>query len=192
MTPLLVIPGRTCGAHPDPIPTTSQDRVSRVVSYPASSAAMASGLPSSGSGMTRRYPLLVLAISTVMAGLVPAIPIAWSAELLFIGITALDTLSRHGRACPGHPDPDRRAASCHRDPRDEPGDDGRGSGRANDNVLTLFLTLCFICAIPLFIPARRGRAREASQEWGGERSCSRPRKSAGRRPLAALCWSKSA
>jgi hypothetical protein len=65
---------------------------------------MASGLPSSGSGMTRRYPLLVLAISTVMAGLVPAIPIAWSAELLFIGITALDTLSRHGRACPGHPD----------------------------------------------------------------------------------------
>jgi hypothetical protein len=36
--------------------------------------------------------------------LVPAIPIAWSAELLFIGITALDTLSRHGRACPGHPD----------------------------------------------------------------------------------------
>jgi hypothetical protein len=54
---------------------------------------MASGLPSSGSGMTRRYPLPILALSLVMAGLVPAIPIAWSAELLFIGITALDTLS---------------------------------------------------------------------------------------------------
>jgi hypothetical protein len=27
--------------------------------------------------------------------------------------------------------------------------------------------------------------------WGGERSCSRPRKPVGGRPLAALCWSKS-
>jgi hypothetical protein len=58
-------------------------------------------------------------------------------------------------------------------------------------VLTLFLTLCIIWARPVLIPARRGRAREASQMWGGERSCSRPRTPVGGRPLAALCWSKS-
>jgi hypothetical protein len=66
--------------------------------------------PLRGPGMTRRYPLPILALSLVMAGLVPAIPIAWSAELLFIGITALDTLSRHGRPCAGHPDPVRDCA----------------------------------------------------------------------------------
>src|SRR5215218_506459 len=32
----------------------------------------------------------------------------------------------------------------------------KGSGRADGNVLTLFLTLCFIWAIRFFIPARRG------------------------------------
>jgi hypothetical protein len=58
-------------------------------------------------------------------------------------------------------------------------------------VLILFLTLCIIWARPVLIPARRGRAREASQMWGGERSCSRPRTPVGGRPLAALCWSKS-
>jgi hypothetical protein len=106
-----------------------------------------------------------------------------------MGITALDTLSRHGRPCAGHPDPVKRYASTNRDHRDEPGDDGKSGARCN--VLTLFLTLCFIWARPLLIPARRGRAREASQEWGGERSCSRPRTPVGGRPLAALGWSKS-
>ena len=47
---------------------------------PASSAVMDPRLRSSGRGMTRRYPFLVLALSPVlalslvMAGLVPAIP----------------------------------------------------------------------------------------------------------------------
>jgi hypothetical protein len=88
--------------------------------------------------------------------LVPAIPIAWSAELLFIGITALDTLSRHHRACPGHPGPVRYCAFPIGIPGTSPGMTAEGSGRAKGNVLTLFLTLCFICAIPLLIPARRG------------------------------------
>src|SRR4051794_32613157 len=44
-----------------------------------------------------------------------------------IGITARDTLCRHGRAGPGHPDAVRRGASHHRDHRDEPGDDGEGA-----------------------------------------------------------------
>jgi hypothetical protein len=68
---------------------------------------------------------------------------------------------------------------------------GRIIARPADYVLTLFLTLRIIWARPVLIPARRGRAREASQMWGGERSCSRPRTPVGGRPLAALCWSKS-
>ena len=71
-----------------------------------------------------------------------------------IGITARDTLSRHHRACPGHLDPVKRYASTNRDHRHEPGDDGKSGARCN--VLTLFLTLCFIRARPLLIPARRG------------------------------------
>jgi hypothetical protein len=71
-----------------------------------------------------------------------------------IGITARDTLCRHGRACLGHPDAVRRGASHHRDHRDEPGDDGKSGARCN--VLTLLLTLCIIWTRPVCIPARRG------------------------------------
>ncbi|MFL5131176.1 MAG: hypothetical protein ACJ8DD_13665 [Microvirga sp.] len=47
----------------------------------------------------------------VMAGLVPVDPSRKSAALFAIEITALlDTLPRHGRACPGHPDAVRRSA----------------------------------------------------------------------------------
>jgi hypothetical protein len=46
-----------------------------------------------------------------------------------IGITARDTLSCHGRACPGHPGPEKLSASIHWDHRDKPGDDGRGGSR---------------------------------------------------------------
>jgi hypothetical protein len=59
------------------------------------------------------------------------------------------------------------------------------------NVLTLFLAPCIIWARPCASRPDEGRAREASQMWGGERSCSRPRTPVGGRPLAALCWSKS-
>jgi hypothetical protein len=76
-----------------------------------------------------------------------------------------------------------------RDHRHETGDDGKSGARCN--VLTLFLTLCIIRARPCSSRPDGGRAREASQEWGGERSCSRPRTPVGGRPLAALCWSKS-
>jgi len=124
-----------------------------------------------------------------MAGLVPAISIGRGAAVQAIGITALDTLSRHGRACAGHLDPVRRSAL-------RIGITGTSPVMTASlervcNVLTLFLRLCIIWARPLLIPARRGRAREASQEWGGERSCSRPRTPVGGRPLAALGWSKS-
>jgi hypothetical protein len=79
-----------------------------------------------------------------------------------IGIMALsDTLCRHGRARPGHPDAVRRCASIYRDHWDEPGDDEGGDAEEGEdgvrcNVLTLFLTRCIIRAIPLCIPARRG------------------------------------
>jgi hypothetical protein len=104
-----------------------------------------------------------------------------------VGITARDTLCRHGRACPGHPDAVRRSAL-------RIGITGTSpvmTERVRWYVLTLLLTRCIIWARPVLIPARRGRAREASQMWGGERSCSRPRTPVGGRPLAALCWSKS-
>src|SRR3954453_17946186 len=50
-------------------------------------------------------------------------------------------------------------------------------------ALTLFLTLCIIWAVPCASRPDEGRAREASQMWGGERSCSRPRTPVGGRPL---------
>ena len=106
-------------------------------------------------GMTAVSPSTVLALSPVMAGPVLAIPIGQGAALFAIGITALDTLSRHGRACPGHPDDVRRCACRIGIPGTGPGMTAEGSRRVC-NVLTLFLTLCFICAIPLLIPARRG------------------------------------
>jgi hypothetical protein len=97
----------------------------------------------------------------VMAGLVPAIPM----------------LSSAAPVRPGSPG--------------QAGDDAAGEIRRD-----VVFSLCSGHGVssglyPLLSRPDGGRAREASQMWGGERSCRRPRTSAGGRPLAALCWSKS-
>ena len=68
-----------------------------------------------------------------------------------IGITARDTLCRHGRAGPGHPDAVRRSAL-------RIGITGTSPVMTERvcSVPTLFLTLCIIWARPVRIPARRG------------------------------------
>jgi hypothetical protein len=159
------------------------------------------------------YPLPSSPSPDLIRGSVPAIPVLKdSRRFIPSGSLPVTPSPCHGRPCAGHPDAMRRRASPHRDHRDEPGDDGEGQSRPGSslgtvmtrevvrgegedrvrcNVLTLFLTRCIIWAIPVCIPADEGRAREASQMWGGERSCGRPRKPAGGRPLAAVCWSKS-
>jgi hypothetical protein len=78
-----------------------------------------------------------------------------------------------------------------RDHRHEAGDDEGGKDTVRWYVLTLFLTRCITWAGPCASRPDEGRAREASQRWGGERSCRRPRTPVGGRPLAAVCWSKS-
>jgi hypothetical protein len=103
-----------------------------------------------------------------------------------VGITARDTLCRHGRACPGHPDAVRRSAL-------RIGITGTGPVMTRGCVQCSHFVIdtMYHLGSTLAHPGPTGRAREASQMWGGERSCSRPRTPVGGRPLAALCWSKS-
>jgi hypothetical protein len=67
-----------------------------------------------------------------------------------IGIMARDTLCRHGRAGPGHPDAVRRGASHHRDHRHKAGDDGEDysqvCGLCSHFVLDSWFELSYIVA----------------------------------------------